>query len=277
MLIIKKQQEDLSQSRGAPDLTQLKEIADELETEKPEESLDMIVKAVPPPHTNGLYLRIVQQPPSQAVYQRILRPFPTIAIMGIDKKVKYNNLFVEVTLLKQNLCDGRHYARFQQVCLCKDGSAPLGGDKRNMIGGQLMQRTELSSVQDDALIVVFRKLKILTTTPQQGGSLFLLKFVLKSYDNEKFQTVPLVDSVISEPVEVFSHTLYLKTRPSVDPSIKKEPLGSSDTVTSAAALLTLSGPHKLLKNPKKEELSQSEKENDGEAWIPQPSSCAHQK
>jgi hypothetical protein len=49
-------------------------------------------------------LKLIQQPPSQAVYQRILRPFPTVAIIGANSK-SYANFFVEVTLLKKNAFD----------------------------------------------------------------------------------------------------------------------------------------------------------------------------
>ena len=35
------------------------------------------------PGSQPVELRIVQQPPGQAVYQRILRPFPTVSIYGV--------------------------------------------------------------------------------------------------------------------------------------------------------------------------------------------------
>jgi hypothetical protein len=154
-----------------------------------------------------LELRILTQPPSQAIYQRILRPFPTVAITGVSNmKGAANSLFVEVNLLVQD--DHNIHSLYPN----NFGKA-LDGEKKNlMIGGQLVQRSESGS-SSDTLIVVFRKLKILTTTAQQGGSFFLLKFTLKRYVENQFEAVSNVLPVLSDPIEVFSHTLYLKGRP----------------------------------------------------------------
>jgi hypothetical protein len=158
--------------------------------------------------SNSLELRVLQHPPNQAVYQRILRPFPTVAVMGVSSLGQANNLFVEVSLLKQDEHDAQAF--YQGMYACKPNS-PLE-EKKNLIGGQLVQRSEAGS-SPDSLVVVFRKLKILTTTAQQGGAFFLLKFVLKRYVDNQFETVPNVTCAISDPIEVFSHTLYLKGRP----------------------------------------------------------------
>lgn len=119
-----------------------------------------------------------------------------------------NSLFVEVNLLVQD--DHNIHALYPNVSNFGKG---IDGDKKNlMIGGQLVQRSESGS-SSDTLIVVFRKLKILTTTAQQGGSFFLLKFTLKRYVDNQFEAVSNVIPVLSDPIEVFSHTLYLKGRP----------------------------------------------------------------
>lgn len=156
-------------------------------------------------------MKIIQQPPSQAIYQRILRPFPQVSVFGVHNLKTANTLFVEVSLLKDERTSSGSTGKLQAVTSNKNESA-LDGDKKNMlIGGQLVARSEITKLTDP-LIVTFRKLKILTTTMQQGGSYFLLKFVLKQYIDNVFQTVAGVKAVLSDPIEVFSHTLYLKNR-----------------------------------------------------------------
>lgn len=177
-----------------------------------------------------LELHVTQQPPSEAVYQRILRPFPTITVCGPDAVCNMNSLFVEVSLLKQE--DFHVQGVFENALSTKSGVQMEGEKKNLLIGGQLVQRSELGP-QPDTLIVVFRKLKILTTTAQQvmnglsfwthicsqniqqGGAFFLLRFSLNRYVDNRFEAVPNVPSVISDPIEVFSHTLYLKGRNNV--------------------------------------------------------------
>lgn len=167
--------------------------------------------------SSKIYLKLIQQPPSQAIYQRILRPFPTVAVMGASSK-SYANYFVEVSLLKQSLSEeGNNYSC---VTWYKNGGSPLEGDKeKNLIGGQLVQRSEPGSTPD-SLVVVFRRLKILTTSTQQGA-FFVLKFCLKRYVDNQFETVPNVAPVISNPIEIFSHTLYLKHKPMKEPFLKQ--------------------------------------------------------
>lgn len=154
-------------------------------------------------------MEILQHPPSQAVYQRILKPFPTVAIVGVDSK-QAANFFVEVNLLKNKADDG---AEYQYVPL---NPAHTGNKKdKNLLEGQLVQRSEQGS---EGLVVVFRKLKVLTTSAQQGA-LFVLKFSLKRYVDNILEPVPGVPPIYSTPVEVFSHSSYLKGRPS--PSLKE--------------------------------------------------------
>ena len=51
----------------------------------------------------------------------------------------------------------------------------------------------------------------------------MLRFSLKRYVDNVFEPVGGVQSVISTPIEVFSHTLYLKGRPSSSPKEPKAP------------------------------------------------------
>eukprot|EP01117_Protostelium_nocturnum_P009168 TRINITY_DN3282_c0_g2_i2.p1 TRINITY_DN3282_c0_g2~~TRINITY_DN3282_c0_g2_i2.p1 ORF type:complete len:466 (-),score=162.93 TRINITY_DN3282_c0_g2_i2:131-1528(-) len=182
--------------------------------------------------THKIQLQILQHPPAQAVYQRILRPFPTVAVVGVSHLKTCNNLFVEVSLLKQDEYNvGTNPARYTSVESTKNG-APLAGEKKHLIGGQLVQRSEAGS-NPDTLIVVFRKLKVLTTTAQQGGAFFVLKFILKRYVDNNFEVVHGVTMAISDPMEVFSHTLYLKGRGGtttvLSPSLSLGPGGSKPT------------------------------------------------
>lgn len=59
----------------------------------------------------------------------------------------------------------------------------------------------------NSVFATFKKLKIMSTS-QQVGTKFRIKFALKIYRDNAFENVP--DCVaISDPIEVFSHTLYL--------------------------------------------------------------------
>src|SRR5207248_2547439 len=100
-----------------------------------------------------LELHVVQQPPSQAVYQRILRPFPTVVVKGVSNIKSWNNLFIECSLMKQTETTlhplaNNLYTYKNQTC---------ENDKKPgiLIGGQLVQRSEMGT-NPDTLIVVFR-------------------------------------------------------------------------------------------------------------------------
>lgn len=123
-------------------------------------------------------LRIMKQPPPKTVYQRILKPFPTIMLIGGNPDASTSNLFIETTLLRS------------------DTEQELS---------QSIEGTKIVRIQ--GVIATFKKLKILSTSQQQG-TLFRLKFTLKRYVGNVFELIPSA-TVISNPVEVFSHTLYL--------------------------------------------------------------------
>lgn len=89
-----------------------------------------------------------------------------------------NNLFVEASLIRSD--------SEQTLPLCIEGTR---------------------IVRISGSIATFKKLKILSTSQQQG-TLFRLKFTLKRYVGSVFEQVP-TPSVLSNPIEVFSHTLYL--------------------------------------------------------------------
>jgi hypothetical protein len=126
----------------------------------------------------------VRQPPSRTVYQRILKPFPSVMLAGgnASDQAANNNLFVEATLLRSD----------------SDVELPL------CIEGNRIVRIS------NGVFATFKKLKILSTSQQQG-TLFRIKFTLKRYIGNVFEQLP-TGVVISNPIEVFSHTLYLSEK-----------------------------------------------------------------
>jgi len=80
----------------------------------------------------------------------------------------------------------------------------------------------------------FTKLKIQSTSQQQGTS-FRLLFTLKRFNGNNFIDVPEV-SALSTPIEVFSHTYYLKKAPK--PSVTGK---SIETVPSIMEVLPSQG------------------------------------
>lgn len=129
-----------------------------------------------------LRLRIAKQPGLKTVYHKILKPFPTVEVMlGESSKEKLDNFLV-------------------QAEVCKKGDAQtlpyLDGDRTVAI--------------KDGRFAVFRKLKIGQTSSSIGGHPFQLKFsLLRNMKGGK--AAPVVGSAVySDPIEVFSHTSYLK-------------------------------------------------------------------
>ncbi|PRP79773.1 hypothetical protein PROFUN_12635 [Planoprotostelium fungivorum] len=142
-----------------------------------------------PMEVGGQYqLRIARQPPSRTVYQRILKPFPSVMLVGGASDAVNNNLFVEASLMRSD----------------SDVELPT------CIEGNRIVRIS------NGVFAVFKKLKILSTSQQQG-TLFRLKFTLKKYVGNVFEQIATAVTV-TNPIEVFSHTLYLSERPEVAPA-----------------------------------------------------------
>jgi len=136
-----------------------------------------------PPHPlsdpSVFRLKIARQPPSKTVYQRILKPFPAVAMVsGSDPSC---NLFVEVTLIRSDT----------------DQELPL-----SLEGNKIVRVST-------GIFATFKKLKILSTSQMQGTQ-FRLRFLLKRYVGLVFEMIPSA-TIVSDPIEVFSHTLYLNT------------------------------------------------------------------
>jgi len=130
--------------------------------------------------TQGLQLRLMRQPPAQCVYQRILKPVPSLMVVSDSPQQNPLNAtyFVEVSLLKSN------------------SEEELGS---------LLDGTKVVRVQGQ--FANFQRLKILQTS-QQAATMFRLRFSLKKYVGNEFKFVPNA-VVYSNPIEVFSHSIYI--------------------------------------------------------------------
>jgi hypothetical protein len=136
-------------------------------------------------------LRIARQPPPKTVYQRILKPPPSVMLVGPGAQGgALSNYFVEASLVRSD----------------SDAELPA------CIDGTRVERVS------NGVFATFKKLKLLSTSQQQG-TLFRLKFVLKKYVGNVFQVLPK-SCVYSEPIEVFSHTQYLNERQDAPDAVK---------------------------------------------------------
>lgn len=155
-------------------------------------------------------LRIARQPPTRTVYQRILKPFPSVMLAGGNfDATLMSNLFVEATLLRTD----------------SDIEIPT-----------VLEGNKVVRISNGAF-ATFKKLKILSTSQQQG-TLFRLKFSLKKYVGNIFEPIPNA-TIISNPIEVFSHTLYINQQSEVPPPppVVHEILPSSARIGSRAVVL----------------------------------------
>lgn len=123
-------------------------------------------------------LVIVEQPPERHVYKRNLKPNPTVRIVddGVDDD---SNLFLVPILVR---CD------------------TLEEQPRLMTGTQPVKIT-------NSKVIVFKKLKVTATSHQQGETLFCIKFELRRYTGDEYQTIATVQS---NPMCILSHSTQLK-------------------------------------------------------------------
>jgi hypothetical protein len=83
----------------------------------------------------------------------------------------------------------------------------IRSDSDVAIPGKVLEGPRMTRISNGHVAILSR-LKILCTTQQQG-TLFRLKFVLKRYDGNEFTDIPGA-MIISNPIEVFSHTVYIR-------------------------------------------------------------------
>eukprot|EP01089_Gocevia_fonbrunei_P007670 TRINITY_DN188_c0_g1_i2.p1 TRINITY_DN188_c0_g1~~TRINITY_DN188_c0_g1_i2.p1 ORF type:complete len:487 (+),score=64.81 TRINITY_DN188_c0_g1_i2:436-1896(+) len=174
-----------------------------------------IVAALPP--QPKFKIRIARQPPAKTVYQRILKPFPSIMLeSGHDAE---SNLFIEAELLRSDTDAELHQ--------CLDG----------------VKIVRIS----DGTFACFKRLKILSTSQQQG-TLFRLRFTLKRYQGTSFEGVDGC-SIISNPIEVFSHTQYLNDKQDAPPPpVVTEVLPSTGGCAGGTRIVILGS--NFINNPK---------------------------
>lgn len=175
-------------------------------------------------------LKIATQPPGKTVYQRILKPFPSVVLTpkvatddegpvllaalanaaassGSGNTTRKDGSTTAAVSQQQFLNSAQHAGLFVEASLVRsDTGAPVA----KCLDGNSMTRFERSSWNGGVLTATFKKLKILSTSQQLQGALLRLKFTLKKYTGASFTTVNIPNrSVLSQPIEVFSHSQYL--------------------------------------------------------------------
>ncbi|KAL6072068.1 26S proteasome non-ATPase regulatory subunit 10 [Balamuthia mandrillaris] len=147
--------------------------------------------ALPPevaPQHKKLLLKIVEQPPEKSVYKRNLKPNPTVQVVEEEEASSEQNLFVAPVLLR---CD-----TLEEQPKLMTGNKPV-----KVAPGR---------------VISFRRLKITSTSHQQGESLFAIKFELRKYHNNEYE---ILDSVQSNPICVLSHSTQLKPASTTTPAV----------------------------------------------------------
>jgi len=131
------------------------------------------------PNSSNFQIKIQKQPPPQTVYQRILKPYPVVMLLcPAHLQEQTHNLFIECQLLNDKNIE---------LPLCLDGTKTV----------------RISP----GVFATFKKLKI-SSTSQQQRTLFRLRLQLKRYVGNVFETIDGI-SIVSNPIEVFSHSYYL--------------------------------------------------------------------
>lgn len=148
-------------------------------------------------------MQIAVQPPSKTVYQRILKPFPSVYL--ILPPLHTNVSGDPLSLLYEALSAKSHEEGvFVEASVVRnDNGDPLD----RAIDGQATARLERSGWNSGVYTATFKKLKLLTTSQQRSGSKFSLCFRLKCSSLALGSLADMV--VISNPIEVFSHSQYL--------------------------------------------------------------------
>jgi len=126
-------------------------------------------------------LKIVEQPPEKSVYKRNLKPNPMVQLVVDESKGGKDDsqLYIAPTLIR---CDNH-----EELPKLISGNKPV-----KVAPGR---------------VAVFRRLKILQTSHQQGESLFAIKFELRRYQGNKYE---VLDFAQSNPICVLSHSTQLK-------------------------------------------------------------------
>jgi ankyrin repeat protein len=174
------------------DVLELKRVLQVRAAEQVVESIDLQVPQTPAiqplefplqqstssPSPRRPMLRIIEQPPEKSVYKRNLKPNPTIQLVEDDTNME-SNLYIAPVLIR---CD-----TLEEKPKLMTGNKPV-----KVAPGR---------------VVTFRRLKITSTSHQQGESLFAIKFELRRYHGNEYE---ILDFVQSNPICVLSHSTQLK-------------------------------------------------------------------
>jgi len=161
-----------------------------------------------PSSQNQLQIQIVTQPPLKTVYQRILKPFPTISLLC---KPPGNAAQSNTPWLKGQNSQDHDLSHLDLDTLFVEASLRRGDNGKKLpecIDGICVVRFE--RINSYGVFATFKKLKILSTSQQLQGTLLRLEFTLKRYSGNSLEMVEVPNcSIVSHPIEVFSHTQYL--------------------------------------------------------------------
>jgi hypothetical protein len=153
-----------------------------------------------------LQIHLCASSPSEVVYQRILRPPPAIVVTGGSELSQQQKacLFVEVT--------AEAAESHTELPQCLDGQLRM-----NVAPGSFAQ---------------FKKLRLLTTSTQQGSD-FCLRFRLTMFDTDTDTFYPVPGAWVRSPaIRVYSHSQYLSSKAKAAAHEAPEVV---DAATSAAA------------------------------------------
>ena len=131
-----------------------------------------------------LQLTIIEQPPERCVYKRNIKPGPTVVVSG-GSTGDLTSLAVAILLYR---CDTNT------------------NESRNLSGNAPIDVTP-------SRVVVFRRLKILSTSHQLSETLFVLRFELRRYRNGPVGVgdYEVLNVATSTPINVVSHSTQLRT------------------------------------------------------------------
>lgn len=153
----------------------------------------------------SLILSIVSQPPLNTVYKRNLRPFPQVTLSGTVDSNKRGVYYVLPLLVR---CDS------------------YLDESKYLLGAKLQEI-------NPGRVIPFKKLKITTTSHQQGETLFCLRIELRRYlstEDVGSENFTIEDLIYTNPITVLSHSTQLKPVPTVSPTITEIIPHSSPTI-----------------------------------------------
>lgn len=158
-----------------------------------------------PQQQSQLQLTIIEQPPERCVYKRNIKPGPTVVVSGGTTN-DLTSLAVAILLYR---CDTNT------------------NESRNLSGHTPIDVTP-------SRVVVFRRLKILSTSHQLSETLFVLRFELRRYHNGPIGVgdYEVLNVATSTPINVVSHSTQLRTLSATSVPSPMSSSGSSNSATN---------------------------------------------